>query len=125
MGIRVLVVEDHEDSREILDSVLRFLGATVFAVGDARAALTHLPAADIIVTDLVLQGEDGVWLCEQVDRQPRPIPVIALSGFTATQYPRTGRVSFARTLLKPVDPDEVARLILEVLGTGHPPEADA
>lgn len=118
------MVEDHDDSREILDRVLSFLGATVSAVADARAALAHLPTADIIVTDLVLMGEDGVWLCEQVDQQPKPIPVIALTGFTATQYPRMGRVSFARTLLKPVDPEEVANVILEVLSPGHPRDTE-
>jgi CheY-like chemotaxis protein len=44
--------------------------------------------ADIIVTDLVMLGEDGVWLLEQVSGHPRPIPVIVVSGFAEASSTR-------------------------------------
>ena len=42
------------------------------AVATAREGLDMVAAADIIVTDLSLPDEDGVWLLEQVNQQPRP-----------------------------------------------------
>jgi CheY-like chemotaxis protein len=85
-GIRVVVVEDHGDSREILEQMLGFYGAVVTTVSTASDALTIAPDADIIVTDFALPpGEDGVWLLEQVNGQPRPIPVVLVSGFEEHQ----------------------------------------
>ena len=79
-GIRVVVVEDHGDSREILEQMLRFYGAVVTTVSTALDALAIAPDADIIVTDFALPpGDDGVWLLEQVNIWPRPIPVILVS----------------------------------------------
>ena len=80
-GIRIVIAEDHDDTRDILEQVLRHLGAEVTASPLAREALAMVLAADIIVTDLQMPGEDGVWLLEQVNQQPRPIPVISVSGF--------------------------------------------
>jgi CheY-like chemotaxis protein len=62
-GIRVVVVEDHGDSRETLEQMLRFYGAVVMTVSTASDALAIAPDADIIVTDFALPpGKDGVWL---------------------------------------------------------------
>ena len=81
--IRVVVVEDHGDSREILEQMLRFYGAVVMTVSTASDALAIAPDADIILTDFALPpSEDGVWLLEQVNTGPRPIPVILVSGFS-------------------------------------------
>ena len=67
-----------------------------------------------------MPGEDGVWLWEQVNSHFPHIPVIALTGYTAEQYPRITQAKFARMLLKPVDPEEVARAVWELL-RGNPP----
>jgi CheY-like chemotaxis protein len=72
-GIRVLIVEDDDDNRDILQQVLRHLGATVMSVALVREALGMVPAADIVVTDLSMPGEDGVWLLEKVNAHPHPI----------------------------------------------------
>jgi len=115
-GIRVVVVEDHGDSREILEHMLRFYGAVVTTVSTALDALAIAPDADIIVTDFALPpGEDGVWLLEQVNIRPRPIPVILVSGFSEHHDARLAAAPFARKLLKPIEPerlcDEIAGLL--------------
>lgn len=74
-----------------------------------------VPAADIILTDFSMPEHDGVWLLEQVNRSPHPIPVIAVSGFAESQVPRLAQAPFTRKLLKPVDPWKLAELIVEVL----------
>jgi CheY-like chemotaxis protein len=53
-GIRILVVEDDDDSREILAQVLILEGATVTAVSTARQALALLSKADIVLTDVAI-----------------------------------------------------------------------
>jgi len=120
-GIRVVLAEDHDDTRDILEQVLRHLGATVTAVTVAREAVGMVPFANIIVTDFSMPEEDGVWLLEQVNRHPRPIPVISVSGFAESHVPRLAQAPFARKLLKPVDPWQLADVILEVMRSGSRP----
>jgi len=115
-GIRVVVVEDHGDSREILEQMLGSCGAVVKTVSTALDALAAAPQADIIVTDFALPpGEDGVWLLEQVNRQPRPIPVVLVSGFHEHQVTRLAGAPFARKLLKPIEPERLCEEIAKVL----------
>ena len=115
-GIRVLYVEDDDDTREVWEQALSHLGATVTSASSARAALDAVADADIVLTDFLMAGEDGVWLLEQVNAHPRPIPVIAITGFAEAHIPRLAQAPFARKLLKPVDPLDVAGIVLDVLG---------
>ena len=114
-GIRIVIAEDHDDTRYIVEHVLRHLGATVTAAGTAREALAMVPEADILLTDFSMPEHDGVWLLEQVNQHPRPIPVISVSGFAEQHVPRLAEAPFVRKLLKPVDAWELAQLIVEVL----------
>ena len=114
-GIRIVIAENHDDTRYIVEHVLRHLGATVTGAATALEALAMVPAADIILTDFSMPGHDGVWLLEQVNQHPRPIPVISVSGFAEQHVPRLAQAPFARKLLKPVDAWELAELIVEVL----------
>jgi CheY-like chemotaxis protein len=114
-GIRIVIAEDHDDTRDILEQVLRRLGATVTAVAIAREALGMVSTADIIVTDLAMPEENSVWLLEQVNQHPRPIPIIAVSGSAESLVPRLAQAPFARKLLKPVDPWALAEVIAEVV----------
>jgi two-component system, OmpR family, response regulator len=115
-AVRILVVEDDDDNREILAHTLTVEGATVTAVSTAREALSFLSSVDIVLTDFVMPGEDGVWLLEQANKHPRPIPVIAISGFDESQEPRLASALFAGKLLKPLDFDQMCAEIAVVLG---------
>jgi CheY-like chemotaxis protein len=114
-GIRIVIAEDHDDTRYIVEHVLRHLGATITGAATAREALGMVPVADIILTDFSMPGHDGVWLLEQVNQLPRRIPVISVSGFAEQHVPRLAQAPFARKLLKPVDPWKLAEIITEVL----------
>lgn len=117
-GIRIVIVEDHEDTRDLLEQVLRHLGATVSAVPCAREALPMVDEADVVITDFALPDEDGVWLLDQVNQGARPIPVIAISGFAEVEEPRLAEAPFVRKLLKPVDPWALGDMIREVVRNG-------
>jgi CheY-like chemotaxis protein len=110
-GVRVLVVEDHSDSRDMLEEALHFLGATVITARSAEAAVTLLAEADVVTTDYALPGHDGVWLFEQVQQSRLGIPVILMSGFAASQIQAVDDTPFTLKLLKPIDPLELGRLI--------------
>jgi CheY-like chemotaxis protein len=107
-GIQVLIVEDHEDSRLMLAESLCFEGASVEAVSTAAEAADALDRCDVIVTDFALPDHDGVWLLKQSMGRARPVPVILLSGYAERQCEAIALAPFARKLLKPVDPIELA-----------------
>lgn len=115
VGIRILVVDDDDDSRH-LAQILSLEGATVQAVSTASEALAMLPGADLVLTDFALPSDDGVWLLERVNKEPRPIPVIVMSSFDEGQEPRLTTAPFAGKLLKPVDFDRLYAEIATALG---------
>jgi CheY-like chemotaxis protein len=115
-GVCVVLVEDHGDTLDLVQQVLRQLGATVTAVATAREALALVATADVVVTDYKLPDEDGIWLLEQVNKQPCPVPVLLVSGFAPEQVPRLADARFVRKLLKPIDPWKLGGIIGDVLG---------
>jgi CheY-like chemotaxis protein len=114
-GLRILVVDDHEDSRDLLRQAFAFLGADVTMAVTAEEALQSIANADVVVTDFALKGKDGVWLLEQINASPAPIPAVLLSGFVETQCGAMADAPFALKLLKPVDPMDVAMKIRTML----------
>ena len=71
-GIHVLVVEDDDDSRALLETVLQYCGALVTAVASARDAVTTLERVkpDLLLSDLSMPHEDGYWLVRQIRALP-------------------------------------------------------
>ena len=113
-GVRVLLVEDHDDTREALDAYLTFAGAIVLSASAALEALPQVVMCDVVVTDLAMSGRDGRWLVDQVRTSARPVPVIAATGYD--QDYDLSQAPFARVLTKPLDPELLADAILHVLG---------
>jgi CheY-like chemotaxis protein len=113
-GVRILIVEDHDDTREALDAQLTLLGALVLSAPTALEALPQVVMCDVVVTDLAMSGRDGRWLVEQVAASARPIPVIAVTGYDEDYDLRAA--PFARVLTKPVDPERLVAEILQVIG---------
>jgi two-component system, cell cycle response regulator CpdR len=75
---RILVVDDDEDVRELLELALHGDGHDVDSVDSGRAALQHLAqhAYDLIVCDLHMPDRDGPALHRALARQPPPRPAI-------------------------------------------------
>ena len=110
----MLVVEDHDDSREMLELSLEYAGALVTAASSARRALEISATArpDIVVTDLAMPGEDGVWLAEQIRARGARMPIIALSGYAPAFAKRLTGALFTVVLHKPVDPSHVVDVVV-------------
>src|SRR4029077_8471823 len=67
MGARVLVVDDDEDTTELLETALAACGAQVVTATGAREALRRLTAwlPDVVVSDIAMPGADGYWLLNE------------------------------------------------------------
>jgi CheY-like chemotaxis protein len=88
----------------MLEQVLQHLGALVVTSRSADEALVHLGEVDVVVTDIAMPGHDGFWLLHEVRRRERPVPVIAVSGYSDLQERALREAAFAMVLRKPIDP---------------------
>ncbi len=118
-GIRVLLVEDEPDARELLEVVIEYAEGVVTSVGSATAAIQAMEAArpDVLVVDIVMPGHDGYWLIDQVRtlEQGARVPAVAVTGRTRIHdRTRAMRAGFQGYLAKPVDPLELCRLIRDL-----------
>ncbi len=122
-GIRILVVDDEADSREIVAFVLQQAGAVVTSVSSGIEALQVIEqsAPDVIVSDIGMPEMDGYMLLQQIhsldshsdsiDRGKR-IPAIALTAY-AGEYDRQQAIAagFQQHIPKPVDPETLVSAI--------------
>jgi CheY-like chemotaxis protein len=120
-GVRVLLVEDTDDTRELLTFVLEQCAAVVTAAASATEALEVFlrDRPQLVVTDLAMPGHDGYWLLRQV-RAHAPataVPAVALTAFTE-RYSREQALAagFDAFLPKPIEPDVLCRALRGVLG---------
>jgi signal transduction histidine kinase len=120
-GVRILVVDDDADTREMLLSILESAGAQVDAAASAEEALTfcldHHP--DALVSDIAMPVQDGYGLMRNLraalgDSIPRV--TVALTAFaTDRDRERALEAGFQHHLAKPFDPVALVRLIADLL----------
>jgi len=90
-GLRVLIVDDESDTRELLKQGLEFCGAIVTLAASATEALEELNKTklDVLISDIGMPGEDGYDLIKQVRMLPLEsggrIPAIALTAYTRVE----------------------------------------
>ena len=124
-GLRILLVEDEPDARELISMVLQSSGAEVDAVDSAKGALESLSlvAPDVLVSDIGLPLESGYDLIRQVRAMAsdtKKVPAIALTAF-ATENDRKLSLSagFQAHLAKPVEPSDLLKAIKGVINGKH------
>jgi CheY-like chemotaxis protein len=120
-GLRVLVVDDEEDTRDLLGIVLRAQGALVTQVASVREALAALAGGlvDVLVSDIGMPGEDGYSLMGQVRALPAEqaarVPSVALTAYAREEDRRKALAAgFQRHLPKPIEPGELVRVVASV-----------
>jgi CheY-like chemotaxis protein len=117
-GIRVLLVEDDEDSRKLLGLMLKKQGAEVTSASSSAEALSALRQVlpDVVLSDIGMAGEDGYELMRKVRALPAEggglTPAIALTGY-ATRKDRERALSagYQLHLAKPVEPADLVAAI--------------
>ncbi|MEA5447029.1 PAS domain S-box protein [Leptolyngbya sp. CCNP1308] len=123
-GVRILVVEDEADARELLVFVLEQSGATVTAVTSAAEALRQLPdlGLDILISDIAMPEMDGYMLVQQVQaelaQRGQRCKAMALTAYASDiDQQQALAAGFQRHLSKPFEPaelvDAIATLVAE------------
>jgi PAS domain S-box-containing protein len=117
-GVRVLVVEDEEDTRDLLATALSHTGAQVEAVGSAEEALDALRRRppEVLVCDIGMPGEDGYALLARVRalaaEDGGQVPAVALTAYARPDdRTRALAAGYQVHLPKPVDPDELIAVV--------------
>ena len=122
-GIRVLVVDDNADVRELITAVLEAAEADVATAESADRALEAVRRRrpDVLLCDLHMPGVDGFELIHRIRTWERlagpaaPIPAAAVSAYAALgRRLRHARDEFQAFLTKPVDPETLVRTVLEL-----------
>ena len=120
-GLRILLVDDEPDAREILSAILREAGAEVVTAVGAQTGLELVTRwkPDVLISDIGMPGEDGYELIRKV-RALSPdeggqVPAIALTAFARRQDRLKVLSSGYQTHVpKPVEPIELATVVASV-----------
>ncbi len=118
--LRVLVVDDDEDSRSIVREVLAVQGATVELARSAEEALKKVGSfrPHVLVTDIGMPKSDGYALLQDVRALPAELggrtPAIALTAYARDEdRERATSAGFAMHIAKPVDPLQLVSLVAD------------
>ncbi|WP_438007996.1 ATP-binding protein [Sorangium sp. So ce321] len=122
-GVRVLMVDDEPDARELVTTVLERKGASITAVATVEEALSAIAREkpDVILSDLGMPGEDGYSLIRRLRAQSPEhggrIPAAALTAYASAQdRTRALLAGFQSHVPKPIEASELAAVIANLAG---------
>jgi len=124
-GLRILVVDDEADARELLIQILKESGVEVVAVATAEEAIRVLTEQasrlDVLVSDIGMPNQDGYSLLRRVRSLPPEmggqIPAVALTAYARTEDRRAAFLAgFQSHLAKPVELAELIAVIANLTG---------
>ncbi|HZH04544.1 MAG TPA: ATP-binding protein, partial [Myxococcaceae bacterium] len=122
-GVHVLVVDDEEDARELVRTLLEGCRARVTTAASAQEGLTllHSERPDLLVSDVGMPGEDGYAFIGQVralgSKQGGETPAVALTAYArAEDRTRVLLAGFSTHVPKPVEPLELLAVLASLVG---------
>jgi signal transduction histidine kinase/ActR/RegA family two-component response regulator len=122
-GLNILVVDDEQDTREMLVAILEQSGAKVIAVSSAAEALVELARLrlDVLVSDIGMPDQDGYELISRVrsleSQLGKQIPAVALTAYARTEDRiRALSAGFQIHVPKPVEPTELTTVVATLAG---------
>ena len=123
-GVDVLVVDDDEDARMLLQMTLSRYGAAVTTVASAGEALAAIDRAvpDVVLSDIGMPHEDGYDLLHRLRARPAEqggaIPAVAVTAYaSAADRLSTQAAGYQAHVAKPFEPGDVARLVRRLLAS--------
>jgi PAS domain S-box-containing protein len=123
--LQILIVDDEEDGRTLVKTVLEQCGALVTSVSSVRAALTALQDRrfDILLSDIGMPSEDGYSLIRKVRSLPvdqnGKIPAVALTAYGSLEDRRHALTSgFQMHVAKPIEPVQLIKVVAGLTGRG-------
>jgi len=121
----VLVAEDDEDIRLLIEIKLSQIGLSVESVGDGEAALNaaRRSTPDLVLLDVRMPGVDGFEVCRRLRAmaQFEAVPIVMITGLTADYHAVTGlRAGATEYLVKPFSPRELAQQVVAAMHRHSP-----
>jgi CheY-like chemotaxis protein len=125
-GVRVLLVDDDDDTRDIIDRVLARRGAAVVAVPSAPAALLRFAEQrfDVLLVDIMMPGMDGYAFMRKIRALPADqggnVPAATITARVATDDRMESVLAgFQGHVRKPVDAEQLAHVVATLAGRGN------
>jgi PAS domain S-box-containing protein len=125
-GLRVLVVDDERDARELIRAVLEKHGARVFAAATTREALNTMEQheLDVLLSDIGMPDEDGYTLIRQIRSRPKEaggqIPAAAVSAYVGEENRQLALdAGFHIHIAKPLDPIDLIATVQKLAASSR------
>ena len=122
-GIRVLVVDDEPDGRDVVGQILQSRGAEIATAGSADEAIRALQSfkPDVLLSDIQMPGKNGYQLLQEIRSldagEGRNVPAIALTGFARAEDRKLALLTgYQLHLAKPFDPGELIAAVAMLTG---------
>jgi two-component system alkaline phosphatase synthesis response regulator PhoP len=116
---KILVVEDHPDSRDLLALYLRMQGYTVYTAEDGREGLKfiQLDCPHLIITDLSMPHLDGVEMIKRARQIPecRLTPIIVMTAYGNEEESVARKAGANHTIGKPIEYESLIHRINELI----------
>jgi PAS domain S-box-containing protein len=123
VGVKVMVVEDEADAREMLGAALESYGASVVLAADAAEAVRQMTQErpDILLSDIGLPNMDGYELLSKIrsefPEELRNIPAVALSAYANIEHrEKSKRAGYLAHVSKPVALPDLVSVLAKVVG---------
>jgi signal transduction histidine kinase len=131
-GLRVLLVDDDEDAREILERILVDQAASVFVASTADEGMRLLvqERPDVLLSDIAMPGVSGYAFIRLVRDLPAEqggmVPAVALSAYARPEDARRAiQAGFQAYVTKPIEPDELVATVAQLAGKRQSGRAQA
>jgi len=125
-GIRVLVVDDDDDSRDLVVSILEKCEAITFSASSAEQALSIIvrERPDVLVSDIGMPGMDGYELVRAIralpDERAQRVPAVAVTAYARQEDQRRALAEgFQLHVAKPIEPAAFALAVARLSRTGQ------
>ena len=131
MAKKILIIDDEKDVRIVLREVLQRAGYEALVAADAREGLDKLAdeGVDLVITDVIMPGMDGVATVEKIREGYPDVPIIVISGggngapmdyepgaiSTSAYLASATNAGADRTLTKPFERQELVKVVDELL----------
>jgi len=117
-GVQVLVADDHDSIRDVIEQALALHGAVVTCVEEGGAAMAALYTSrfDVFLTDLHMPGVDGVGLIEVAASIDPTLPVLVVTGFAHGERAEASvRAGAVELIEKPFELPALVQSVLDAL----------
>jgi len=122
-GVRVLLVEDDDDNRELMAEVLASAGYDVVSAATGADGLRTLSerSVDVVVTDVGMPGMGGLEVAKAAKAIAPAVPVVVVTGWAEREDIASARGhDVDAVLIKPVDPDALAAAVSDAVRARRP-----